>query len=147
VHAHPPTAVALSIAGISLARCLLPEVVLALCLIPTTDYATPSRAEGAAVIRDLIARYDAVVLRRHGSLTVGTSPVDAYLKLEKLEATAVITKTLVQLGHDHPLPPEEVDKLVAWREAQGLMKPGQAEDLCRECGVCDPLTGRGRNVP
>jgi L-fuculose-phosphate aldolase len=143
VHAHPPTAVALSIAGISLARCLLPEVVLALCLIPTTDYATPSSAEGAAVIRDLIARYDAVVLRRHGSLTVGTSPVDAYLKLEKLEATAVITKTLVELGQDHPLPPEEVDKLVAWRQAQGLMKPGQTEDLCRECGVCNPPGRRG----
>ena len=57
-------------------------------------------------------------------------------QLEKLEATALITKTLVELGHDHPLAPEEVHKLVAWREDQGLMKPGQAEDLCRLCGVC-----------
>lgn len=137
VHAHPPMAVALSIAGISLARCLLPEVVLAFCMIPTAEYATPSSAEGAAAIRELISRYDAVVLQRHGSLTVGRSAVDAYLKLEKLEATAVVTKTLVELGKDHPLPPEEVAKLVAWREAQGLMKPGQAEDLCTECGVCD----------
>ena len=54
VHAHPPTAVALSIAGISLARCLLPEVVLAFCMIPTADYATPSSADGAEVIRELI---------------------------------------------------------------------------------------------
>jgi len=137
VHAHPPTAVALSIAGISLARCLLPEVVLAFCMIPTAEYATPSSADGAAVIRELIRRYDALVLRRHGTLTVGRSAVDAYLKLEKLEATAIITKTLVQLGKDHELPPEEVKKLVAWREAQGLMKPGQAEDLCTQCGVCD----------
>ncbi len=137
VHAHPPTAVALSIAGISLARCLLPEVVLAYCLIPTAAYATPSSAEGAAAIRELIARYDAVVLQRHGSLTVGRSALDAYLKLEKLEATAVVTKTLAELGKDHPLPPEEVEKLVAWRQAQGLMKPGQVEDLCTECGVCN----------
>jgi L-fuculose-phosphate aldolase len=136
VHAHPPTAVALSIAGISLARCLLPEVVLAMCLIPTADYATPSSAAGADAIRELIGRYDAMVLQRHGSLTVGTTAVDAYLKLEKLEATALITKTLVELGHDHPLAPEEVHKLVAWRQDQGLMKPGQAEDLCRLCGVC-----------
>lgn len=146
VHAHPPTAVALSIAGIGLARCLLPEVVLALCMIPTTEYATPSSSDGAAVIRELITRYDALVLQRHGSLTVGRSAVDAYLKLEKLEATAVITKTLVQLGKDHPLPPEEVKKLVAWREAQGLMKPGQAEDLCTECGVCD-LSTTARRAP
>lgn len=137
VHAHPPTAVALSIAGISLARCLLPEVVLAFCMIPTAEYSTPSSAEGAAVIRDLITRYDAVVLRRHGSLTVGRTAVDAYLKLEKLEATAVITKTLVALGRDVDLPREEVEKLVAWRDAQGLTKPGQVEDLCTECGVCN----------
>ncbi len=136
VHAHPPIAVALSIAGISLARCLLPEVVLAFCMIPTAKYSTPSSAEGAEVIRELITRYDALVLSRHGSLTVGTTAVDAYLKLEKLEATALITKTLVELGKDHPLPPEEVAKLVAWRQDQGLMKPGQTEDLCTECGVC-----------
>ena len=37
VHAHPPTCVALSIAGISLARCLLPEVVMTLGTIPTTS--------------------------------------------------------------------------------------------------------------
>jgi len=59
VHAHPPIAVALSIAGISLARCLLPEVVLAFCMIPTAKYSTPSSAEGAEVIRELITRYDA----------------------------------------------------------------------------------------
>jgi L-fuculose-phosphate aldolase len=136
VHAHPPTAVALSIAGISLARCLLPEVVLAFGLIPTTEYATPSSARGAEVIREVLPRYDAIILQRHGSLTVGESALDAYLKVEKLEATAEITRILVSLGQDHPLPPEEVARLVAWREAQGLVKPGQAEDLCRACGLC-----------
>ncbi len=136
VHAHPPTAVALSIAGIGLARCLLPEVVLAFGTIPTAEYATPSSLEGAAVIRDLISRYDALVLRRHGSLTVGPTAMDAYLKLEKLEATAVITKTLTELGAASPLPPEEVQKLLHWREEQGLARPGQAEDLCAECGLC-----------
>jgi len=41
VHAHPPTTIALSIAGIPLAECLLPEVIVFLGLIPTTKYATP----------------------------------------------------------------------------------------------------------
>lgn len=106
VHAHPPVAVALSIAGISLARCLLPEVVLAFGIIPTSDYATPSSSKGADVLRRHIERYDAVILQRHGSLTVGDSALDAYLKLEKLEATAEITRILVSLGKDHPFPPK-----------------------------------------
>jgi L-fuculose-phosphate aldolase len=136
VHAHPPTAVALSIAGISLARCLLPEVVLAFGLIPTTEYATPSSGRGAEVIREHIASYDALILMRHGSLTVGDSPLDAYLKVEKLEATAEITRILVSLGKVSNLPPEEVARLMAWREAQGLLKPGQKDDLCTACGLC-----------
>jgi len=136
VHAHPPTAVALSIAGISLAQCLLPEVVLGFGLIPTTAYATPASAEGAAVIRDLVTRYDALILQRHGSLTVGATVLEAYLKLEKLEQVAQITRTLVTVGGGLPLPPEELTKLLAWRESQGLMKPGMADDFCRACGAC-----------
>ncbi len=54
IHAHPPIAIALSIAGISLARCLLPDIILYFGLIPTTEYATPASAEGVAVISELI---------------------------------------------------------------------------------------------
>ncbi len=136
VHAHPPIAVALSIAGVSLARCVLPEVVMGLGLIPTTAYATPASIEGAQVIAGLIESYDALILQRHGSVTVGKSALDAYFKLEKLEHAALITKTILQLGGETPLPPEEAAKLVEWRAAGGLLKGTQADDLCEVCGVC-----------
>ena len=83
VHAHPVNAITLSIAGISLARCLIPEVIVNLGMIPTTEYAMPASAEGATVIRDLIQRYDALILQRHGSVTVGKDLWEAYLNLEK----------------------------------------------------------------
>jgi len=136
VHAHPPMAVALSIAGISLAKCILPEVVATMGLIPTTRYATPSSIEGAEVIAGIIENYDALILQRHGSVTVGDSPWDAYLKLEKVEHTAIITKTLAELDRLNPMPPEEVAKLVARREASGALPSAQAEDLCDACNVC-----------
>lgn len=129
VHAHPPTAVALSILGIEIAPCFLPDVVLGLGLIPTTEYATPSSAEGAQVITELIKRCDALVLRRHGSVTVGSSPLEAYLRLEKLEQVAEITKTVYQLGGAPKLPPAEMEKLIAWRVQQGIMHAGQEEDI------------------
>jgi L-fuculose-phosphate aldolase len=145
VHAHPPIAVALSIAGISLARCLLPEVVMTLGMIPTTEYATPASAEGAVVIRDLIQRYDALILRRHGSVTVGPTVLDAYLKLEKLEHAALITKTLLDLGREDPFPKDEIAKLVQWRADRGLMQPGQIDDLCQACGVCSWMGQRANS--
>ena len=50
VHAHPPITVALSIAGVSLADCMLPEVIVNLGLVPTTEYATPASEENARAI-------------------------------------------------------------------------------------------------
>jgi L-fuculose-phosphate aldolase len=139
VHAHPATTTALSMAGISPARCGLPEVIVLLGYIPVTEYATPSSAEGAVVIRELIGRYDALVLQRHGSVTLGQSPFDAYLKLEKVENAAEITLKLLQLDLPHiaggqassllPFPPGALDKLLDERERKGLMRPGQRAEL------------------
>lgn len=135
VHAHPPTAVALSLVNISLAHCLIPDVVVSLGMIPTTGYATPSSREGARVISDLIRRWDALVLPRHGSVTVGNSPLEAYLRLEKLEQAAQMTKIAYELGVPQPLAEEDIAKLVAWRRAQGLIRPDQDQDRCAICGV------------
>lgn len=143
VHAHPPVAVALSIAGISLAQCILPEVVMTLGLIPTSDYATPASPEGPQVIAGLIESYDAIILQRHGSVTVGASAWDAYLKLEKVEHTAKITKTVLELGGHPPMPPDQVAKAAAWRAERGLLRGDQATALCEACGVCH-LAGIGR---
>lgn len=130
VHAHPPTAIALSIAGVNLAHCLIPDVVLGLGLIPTTEYATPASIEGAQVIRELIRRYDALVLKRHGSVTVGTTVLEAYLRLEKVEQAAQISQTLAGLSaQPEPLAADELEKLIEWRRQQGLLRPGQVDDL------------------
>jgi L-fuculose-phosphate aldolase len=136
VHAHPPITVALSIAGVSLADCMLPEVIVTLGLVPTTEYATPASAENVRAIRDLITNHDGIILQRHGTLTVGRDPWEAYMRLESLEQVARITLILQQLGHGEPLPPEQVEKLLAQREKMGLSRPGEEEEFCEVCGVC-----------
>lgn len=136
VHAHPTHAITLSIAGVSLARCLLPEVIVTLGLIPTTEYATPASAEGAVVIRDLIKQHDAIVLQRHGSVTVGKSVWDAYLKLEKLENAAEVTYKLLTLGRELPFPPGAVDKLIDARAKHGLLRDGERETIQETCTTC-----------
>jgi L-fuculose-phosphate aldolase len=140
VHAHPTHAITLSIAGIAIAPCLLPEVIVTLGTIPTTEYATPASPEGATVIRDLIRDHDAVVLQRHGSVTVGKTVFDAYLKLEKLENAAEVTYKLAALGRELPFPPGAVDKLIANREKHGLLRSGEEEAIREACSVCG-LTG------
>lgn len=136
VHAHPPTTIALSIAGIPLAECLLPEVIVFLGLIPTSDYATPSSKEMVHIIRQLLINHDAIILRRHGSLTVGKSPMEGFMRLEIVEQNARIAFMLHQLGVSNPLPPTEVVKLLEMRQKMGLAKPGESNEFCEVCGVC-----------
>jgi len=138
VHAHPTTTVALSIAGIDLAECLIPEVIVTLGVVPTTQYATPSSEENARAIRELIAGHDAIVLQRHGTLTVGHDPFDAFLKTESVEQMSRVAFMARLLGASPTLPPAEVEKLLAQREALGLSRSADAEDFCVHCGVCHP---------
>jgi L-fuculose-phosphate aldolase len=136
VHAHPPHAIALSIAGISLADCMLPEAIVFLGLTPTTPYSTPASEENARAIREVITGHDALVLQRHGSLTVGTSPLNAFYRTETLEQIARITFMLHQLGGGPPLPPFQVEKLLKTRLDMGLSRAADAIEFCEICGVC-----------
>ena len=135
VHAHPPITVALSIAGVPMADCLLPEVIVMLGIIPTTEYATPSSEENVRAIRHLIRNHDGLVLQRHGSLTVGDSPMQAFMRLETLEQNARIGFMLAQLGVRNPMPTHEVEKLLAMREKMGLSHPGERTEFCQVCGT------------
>jgi L-fuculose-phosphate aldolase len=136
VHAHPPITIALSIAGIPMADCLLPEVIVFLGLVPTTEYATPSSEENVRAIRDLISGHDALILQRHGALTVGNDPMQGFMRLETVEQNARIAFMLAQLGKRVPLPPDEVEKLLKLRREMGLSRPGEAAEFCDICGVC-----------
>ncbi len=130
IHAHPPTVIAFTVAGVSFSQCALPEVILAFGQIPVTAYATPGTEEGAGIVCELIERFDALVLDRHGSLTVGSSVTDAYNKLDKLEHGARVLYAARQLVGVRDLPPEEVAKLAALRESMGL---GRADDVSPTC--------------
>jgi L-fuculose-phosphate aldolase len=112
VHAHPTMAVACSVAGVSLAEAVIPEVVTALGAIPTAPYATPGTAEAAASISGLIREFDALILARHGSVTVGADLQDAYSKLEMIEHSAQILFFARLLGPFSPLPKDEVSRLL-----------------------------------
>lgn len=122
VHAHPPYLTAFSIAGKEIPQDVLPEVVLTLGRIPTTQYATPSTPEVAEVIEDLIQQHDAITLNRHGSLTVGKTVFDAYNKLEKAEHAALITLIAKSLGQVQHLEEDHLEKLLYMAHQLGIRK-------------------------
>ncbi len=116
VHAHLPYATACTLAGISLLEPILPEVVITLKGIPTAAYATPGTEEVPKAIRDFILEFDAILLSRHGAMTVGHDVMDAYNKMEKLEHTARVVLAARLQGTVTPLSESEVEKLRRLRE-------------------------------
>jgi L-fuculose-phosphate aldolase len=134
VHAHPTNCIAFSLAGISLAQCLLPEIVFTFGSIPTTAYTTPTTEEVPAEVRKWIKKFDAMILDRHGSLTVGSDLFAAYDKLERMEHVAEITYRARMLGPIRPLTRDQITRLQQVGHALGLPK----REVCEHCNVCEP---------
>ncbi len=139
VHAHPPTAVAFSIAGKSLMQPIIPELVVTLGAIPTAPYGTPGTPELPNSIRDLVRCSDAILMERHGALCVGKDLLDAYKKLEQIEHNAKITYMAHTLGRVNELKPDEVKRLLDTRETLGIKTTNV---YCNHCGM--PRGGTAR---
>lgn len=133
VHAHPPSAISCTLVGISLAKCILPEVVYDLGTIPTLPYATPTSLEGPERIRELIPSYDALMLERHGSVTVGKSLWEAYMRLERLEHSALIALQANAVQPVLPLQDSQIQKLAQMRRNVFAQR---GRDVCAECNAC-----------
>lgn len=138
VHAHPLYTVALSIADIPLTNIKFPEAIMYLGFIPTTEYATPASLENVDVIRDLINEHDALILKRHGTITVGESPLDAYFKTEILEYVGKSIFLLECLGEGTKLSLIQVQKLLSLRKNMGNAKAGELSEFLDLFGVRYP---------
>ncbi len=147
VHTHPPISIAFTIAGVSMARCVLPEVVLTLGTVPTVQYETTGTLALADKIRPYIRNYDAILMDRHGAVCVGGSLLEAFCRLETMEHTALITKTARDLGNVRELPPDEAVHL----RKMGLLRYGgppaaldkveeEGADLPEVCLSCSGCT-------
>ncbi len=133
VHAHPPYCTGFATAGLSLEKCVFPEVILTIGAIPLAEYGTPSTQELVDSITGLAVECDAILLANHGAVTAGKDVMDAYWKMERVEHIARISFIARTLGGEKVLPKTEVKKLVEIREKMGGTGPFP---LCWDCEDC-----------
>ena len=122
IHAHPPTAIAWSIAQPTLKKLpsdCLSEVILATGDIPFVPYARPGTEAMGTVLKAFLPQHRAMILRSHGAIAWGADLEEAYRGMERIEHSAVILATAKQLGGLHPLPPEEIAYLYEMRKKIG----------------------------
>lgn len=113
VHAHPLTAVALTVAGLPPPSDLVPEAAVTLGPIAVASFATPGTEEVPASLAPLLPGHDAILLERHGALTVGKTLGEAFDRMETLERVARIALAARLVGRCEPLPAAAVARVLA----------------------------------
>lgn len=122
VHAHPPTAIAWSLARPDLAELpsdSLPEVILAAGRIPIVPMAIPGTEAMGTALLPFLPAHRLLILARHGGLAWGESVQEAAGGMERLEQVAEIIWKAEALGGARPLASTELAELRALRAKLG----------------------------
>lgn len=116
VHSHPPVATGFAIAEYPLDEIAAPEVMFTFNHIAVTEYALPTTEEVPVAINKALDMYpmaNAIILAKHGAITVGGDLWDAYYKMETLEAYLKSLVVAKLMGGFKPLSPEQIGKIEA----------------------------------
>jgi len=122
VHAHPPTAIAWTLARPDLTELptdALPELLLAAGRVPIVPYARPGTEEMGTVLLPFLPAHRLLLLSRHGALAWGESMEEAVNGIERVEHGALILKAAEELGGTTPLPEAELEALRTLRARIG----------------------------
>lgn len=115
VHAHPIATVSFSVSGKNFVQPVIPEIIVLLGEIPTVPYKEPGTTELAKIVSTYLEKHDAVILEKHGVVTVGKDVLDAYLKMESLEHASKIVHSASLLGEVKTLDEKDVRDLIEQR--------------------------------
>lgn len=131
VHAHPPTAIAWSLAFSNLNEIPyqeLPEAILAAGKIPIVPYARPGTEAMGTNLLPFLPEFRLMILARHGAVCWGEDLDEAYRGLERVEHICQILKSAWELKksapvewnkHQQNLPDSEIEALFELRKKIG----------------------------
>ena len=111
VHAHPPVATAMSVAGVTIPDDVMPESAIVLGRVAFVPFAMPGTEEVAAAIRPFLADHKTLVLSHHGACSMGNDVFDAGNRMEILERVSTVLMYAEQMGGFRRLSPEAMEYL------------------------------------
>lgn len=122
IHAHPPTAVAYSIAhpeAEEIPGKSFSELILAVGKIPVVPFQMPGSLEMGTALHPFIKESKVMVLARHGALSFGGDLIEAYNGMERLEHSCEILLKAQSFGAVTELEQQTIDALYAMRKEIG----------------------------
>ena len=121
IHSHPPHATAFAIAQVPVPEGIHPEAEVFLGKVQTAQYATPSRQDLPDSLTPLIGpETNSLLMGNHGSVSFSNSLIDAYYKLEILDAYCRILLLTKQVGKVNVLSRDKMRELLEVKQQFGL---------------------------
>lgn len=121
VHAHPPYATAMAVAGVGLEHPILAEAVVSLGpRVPLVPFALPKTPGWVRGVGTHSVEFDAVILQNHGVMAWGDDLEQAFLRIELVEHLATITHHSMAFGGPKTLDPAQLGPLLDARLKAGL---------------------------
>ena len=122
IHAHPPTAVAYTIAypaAKEIPGKSFSELILAVGKLPIVPFQLPGSLEMGTALHPFIKNSKVMVLARHGALSFGEDLIEAYNGMERLEHSCEILLKAKSFGAVTELDQQIIDELYAMRKKIG----------------------------
>lgn len=104
VHAHPPTALAFTLAGVEIPDNVLPESAVILGSVPTVPFKMPGTQDLADEISPYLEDHKTLLLSHHGAMVLGKDVYDAWARMECLESVCKVLMSARLLGDTRPMP-------------------------------------------
>lgn len=122
IHAHPPTAVAYSIAypdAEEIPGSSFSELILAVGTLPIVPFQMPGSLEMGTALQPYIKSSRVMVLARHGAISFGGDLVEAYNGMERLEHSCEMLLKAKAFGAVTELDEQTIERLYAMRKKIG----------------------------
>lgn len=122
-HAHPPTAVAYSVAhplDQFFPLNFTSELILTLGQVPIVAYQRPGTSQMGEALIPFLADSKVLILQFHGAVSWGEGINEAYMGIERLEHAAEIYLKAQIMGGVGELPESEIQALVELRQKIGF---------------------------
>ncbi|MCX7836291.1 MAG: class II aldolase/adducin family protein [bacterium] len=111
IHAHSPYATAWSITQKDFPVTYLPETAIFIKKVRTVPFAVPGSTNLANLVSDALMDSNVVLLSNHGIVTVGSTLLLAYDKLERVENAIKIVMKALLLGQAKELTPQQIQAM------------------------------------
>lgn len=130
-HAHPLYATAFAVAGLTMDKLILPEIIMTLGTIPLIEYGTPGTIELFEKMCCRIKNHDAFLMKNHGVLTVGKDLEDAFNKMELVERYAMILATASLIGKPSVIPKKMAQKIPGFEGLEVQLSERKYRGKCK----------------